>query len=342
MIKKVSKFIQDDYLNKYRLVSRNPVKTHKTSLQDIIVKRDLQHLDSEEEDGDFMYKIFGGNGDGHSPSRVLIVGKAFTGKSILCQKYAYDWAKPDFHPPEPFNQFKIVVWLKLCEVEGTLDEILEQEVFRGRLTEVEKARFFSYMKKHPNQFLFLLDGVSECDLDKLTDIQNFLLDKNFGGVYLIATVRPHQDRKLNDAFHSRYCIPGYNKDNIFEYISKFFRKDTKKGEELKEHLENNVNYIELAENPLLTLVLCEVWDEQSELPTITRFLDRYADVVLEWFENKRKFGEGITSQNILSSLENLAGSYLYKEEKSQFSQDELTKYKVERFLATATKFSASK
>ena len=322
MIKKVSEFIKNDYLNKYRMVRCNPTKPHMTRFQEIFVKRDLHHLDSEGEHDDFMYKIFESSDSAHSPSRVLIVGKSFTGKSILCQKYAYDWANPDFQSPEPFDQFKIVVWLKLCEVQGNLDEILEQEVFHSRLTEHEKSKFFSYMKKNPRDFLFLLDGVSECNLDELPDLKSFLFDKRFGDVYLIATVRPCTDGKLNEAFHSRYRIAGFSKSNIFDYVSRFFRNDTKKGEDLKECLESDVNsiFMELAENPLLTLVLCEMWNEESKLPTMTRFCRRYTSVVLE------RFGE---AEDVLLSLENLAWLCFSEEEKWHFSQEELSKCKVE-------------
>ncbi len=336
----VSKFIQNDYVNKYAKINRNPLKPQQTPLQEVFVKPDLTLVDDScnplRSDSDLMYKIFEANVVNQSPSRVLLCGQAFTGKSVLCQKYAHDWANPDFPSPEPFNQFKVVFLLKLCDVKGTLEDILEREVFCGRLTEDEKAKFFSYMKKHPKEFLFLLDGVDECDLDKPADINNFLLDKHYRGVYLIATSRPKLNNgwlEISKAFHSRYCVAKYGKDSVFEFISKYFYHNEAKGKELKECLESNNDLMELAGIPLVTLLICELWNEQHDnFLTLTKLLGYYTNVALKLCNRDKDTAlQDVLSsyeQSVLSNYEELAMQGIEKE-KTQFTHDELTEYEVQ-------------
>ena len=338
-VNKVSEFIRKDYLIKYAKVNRNELKPQQTSLREVFLKPGLQLVDTDscdsvQNDCDSMYKVFGASSDSQSPSRVLIYGQAFVGKSILCQKYAHDWANPNFQCPKPFNQFKIVIFIKLSEVNGTLEEILERVVFCDRLTADEKAKFHSYMKKYPHELLFLLDGVSECPEDVLTHIKNVLLDQEYRGAYLIATIRPapkyNQCLKLSKDFHARYCITGYSKASVLEYISKYFRQNKTKSEKLKECLESDSDLMQLAKIPLVTLVLCELWNEQLDQSlTKSKLLDRYTYVVHKLFNLKS--GEEITLQDVLSNHGPLAVSGM-REDKTQFTQDELTNCKVQRLF----------
>jgi hypothetical protein len=282
-----------------------------------------------------MYNVFDASKVHGSPTRVLLYGKAFIGKSILCQKYVFDWAEgsqPDF------PSFKIVILLKLSHAQGTLEECLEKEIFCKRLDENEKAMFFSYMNKHPEEFLFLLDGVDECNLDELTNIQDFLLDKIYRGVYLIATVRLELNDKLleiSKAFHCRYRIAGYSEDNVLKFISKYFDHDEKKRKTSLDFLESNSDFMELPWIPLVTLVMCEFWDDNKDnLLTMTKLLRRYTDVVPMFHKYKfvkKDEKKEIRPQDVFSTHQHLAVSAM-TEDQTQFTQDTLTHHKVQTFF----------
>ena len=325
VVDKVSNLLKTDYLQNGKF-DCNPCKPQQIPLKDLFVKPFIQHIDytfafdSPGEGGVSMNEIFSphdGSDSSVSPSRVLIYGNSFTGKSILCQKYAQDWANQD--PSSPLGKFKVVIFLKLCDVKGTFEEIIETHVFRKQLTQVEKTKFFRYMNQHPDQFLFILDGISECNLEELHDIEKFLLDKGHGRFFVIATTRLEvQDcRKLCKTFHSRYRICGYNKQDVLDYVSKYFRHDKAKCDELKEYLENDKDLMELAKTPLIAMIICELWQEKDKLLTITQVLSYYTSMVIKL----------IKLQENLSALEDLAIRRVTKT-KEEFGLEELSQCKV--------------
>ena len=334
VVNRVSEFIQKDYSNKYAKVNRNPMKEQQTPLKQVFLEPDLELIDCccETVRNCSMYQVFEDNNVNQSPTRVLLYGQAFVGKSTLCQKYVYDWP---LNYPAGFPPFKIVVLLKLRDAKGTLEECLESEVFRGRLNKNEKAKFFSYMKKRPEEFLFLLDAIDECNLEELPNIKNILLEKAYPGVYLIATVRMELNDKcleISKAFHGRYHITGYGKDIVDKFVSSYFQYDGTNREKLSEFFESNPDLKELPWVPLVMLVICEYWDEQDDKSlTMTKLLRRYIDVVLEFFKKFKSVDEEIKLQDVFSSHQSFALFGMTKEQ-TEFTQDQVTDHKVRRYF----------
>ena len=335
IVNRVSKFIQKDYSNKYAKVNRNPMKQQQTPLEQVFLEPDLELIDCccETARNCLMYDVFKANNVNESPTRVLLYGQAFIGKSTLCQKYVYDWSSTS---SPGFPSFKVVILLKLRDAKGTFEECLESEVFCGRLNKNEKAKFFSYMKKRPEEFLFLLDGIDECNLEELPDIKNFLFDKAYREVYLIATVRQELNDKwleMSKAFHRRYHITGYGKEMLDKFVFSYFRHDSTKREKLCEFFERNSDVKELPWVPLVTLVICEFWDEQDDKSlTMTRLLRRYINFVLEFFEKFKFVDKKSKLQNVSSSSHQSLAWFGMTEEKTEFTLDQLTSHKVRRFF----------
>ncbi|XP_028396571.1 uncharacterized protein LOC114520492 [Dendronephthya gigantea] len=333
VVNKVSEFLRNDYLSKYEKVNRNPLNPAQTQIQKVFVKPELRSVDDschcvEGGGRDLMYRIFESNNVGRPPRRVLICGHCFIGKTMLCQKYVYDWADVNCKTPEPFANFKIVILLKICEVQGekTLKEILEQEIFCNRLEEDEKEKFISYMKQHPSEFLFLLDGVNEGDLEHMTVVNNILMGKDLKDVYLIATTRPEQRKGFLEfckTFNARYCISSYNENAVKEFVSNFFVDETK-CKRLLEQLENNKDLMEVAKTPLVRLVMCELMkkDAQDMSLTLTKVLDSYTDVVIRLYDLKMG-EENEEIVNILNRYESFALSEVMKtgEESTSLAKD---------------------
>lgn len=322
--RKVSELTRQYYQSNYSKVNRNPLKPHQTLLTDVFTSSEMKHLDNSrvpdkinpaQNGSDMMYSIF------RESRRVLFYGEAFSGKSILCQKYAYDWANSLATSTHPFNQFKVVIFLQLCKVKGSFEEILEQEVFCGYLTEQEKANFSDYMTKNPQKLLFILDGIHECTLEDLPDIRNFLLNNFFRGVYLIATMCTELNPTLlevSNSFHTRYFVSGYSLASVKEYAKRYFGENEEKYTALSEFVESNSDVMKLARIPLVTLVMCELWDVMGELLTVTKLLECYKDVVCKLY--KFKYG-GVECE--IGAFEELAAQGM-SEDTALFEHDKLT------------------
>ena len=98
--------------------------------------------------------------DGKRVNRVFIQGDAGSGKSTLLSNVAYKWAKQDSE--SPLMQFTLVFMIGVHEIdkEGNLvdaifDQILEED------SVVSREGLTTYIKSHPKEVLYLIDGLDE-------------------------------------------------------------------------------------------------------------------------------------------------------------------------------------
>lgn len=323
----------------YGTINQYPWVVQKKPLKKFFTALNLkpEYYSCEQSCGDLMYNIFDGWEGSASPTRVLLFGSPGTGKTTLCQKYVYDWANSGLKARPPFDQFKVVVFLKLNDLKGTLEEIMEGQVFCNRLTPEERQMFFSYMREHPEVFLFILDGINECNLDELPDIKNFLEDKSYKGVFLIATSRPELTSSWMDLynhFHAHFRVKGYSNVKVLEFIGSYL-KENEEAQKLREHIQASSNLMKLGKIPLLTPIICELWKESHKLPTLptmTKLLNYFVIVVVRLFCFKKKIEWNSEScQHSLDCLGKLALDGVMRNS-MQYTLHELQQHGVDQTL----------
>lgn len=321
IVEKVSQNIRQDYLRNLAKMNRNPLKQCQSYLSDFVVNVTLKAIDDKPKGAKDSLSVDDLFQSTHE-QRILITGAPFTGKTTLAQKLAFDWAS---HLLPCLEHFKVVFFIKLCQSRDfslTLQDIFEREELGN---ENEKKVFFDYMKRKPQKFLLLIDGIDECELDDGCELKELLNGHIYKNLPIIVTSRPHIQNnwfELSKTFHSRYEIYGLSEQNIENYIENYFGDNEKTSKALKEFVQRNSDLMNLARYPLVVLTLCKIWDEKNQSCTATILLQMFIQMVINL--SMRKTGRNMDNIDVLLSFDTLlannASSTEFTEEKLKSCQ----------------------
>ena len=205
------------------------------------------------------------NGNHQLLKRLLILGRAGIGKSILCQYITHQWTSGQF-----WTQFKAVFWIKLRNLNterypsnpGNYSwiDVLNREHFGNSLSVEEKNFLQTEIEDNPSQFLFLLDGY-----DELTpEARNGYLEPAFSQLknkeYSLITSRPQTVTDLQ--VDRRLEVMGFSGKDIKIYIQRFFNRT---GEVNNTHTNALLDFLKrqpmiwaIAHIPLQLSMICQL------------------------------------------------------------------------------------
>ncbi|XP_071801319.1 NLR family CARD domain-containing protein 4-like isoform X2 [Asterias amurensis] len=210
------------------------------------------------------------HGDGIK--RVILKGLAGRGKSTIIDKMAYDWACG-----EALQQFELVFVIRMSAVEQStelIDSIFEQVLDED--TGVDKNSLSSYISHNQDRVLILFDGFDELKtpvLDKALfgSILKILNRKKERECFVVVTTRPSHYNKLvtgsliQEPF-TLIRVEGFDKEDIKKYVKRFYSDDHNKADRLIQTIKSSNVLADLAKSPMLLLMLCILWREDSKLP----------------------------------------------------------------------------
>ncbi|XP_070550597.1 baculoviral IAP repeat-containing protein 1-like [Ptychodera flava] len=205
----VQKRLQLKYKEKYRCV-----KTIKQSLNmdKLYTSVDVWTDELGVENGERLediHQIFDNYGNA---TRIQLQGAAGTGKSVICKRLAYDWACGS--RPDRYNK-KIVLLLELRDIAtgsehtSVICEILNQLISKD--SKLTKANIAKILENDAESILFLLDGLSEVDKNKLekSGIVDLIERKMYERSMVVMTTRPYhsllkdsQSRVINNSLEN--------------------------------------------------------------------------------------------------------------------------------------------
>ncbi|XP_022083494.1 NACHT, LRR and PYD domains-containing protein 3-like isoform X1 [Acanthaster planci] len=204
---------------------------------------------------------------------AVLSGLAGSGKTTLFDKIASDWAVGC----PVLKKYKLVFLLKMFALEQGSD--LTDAVFDQLLaedTKVEKNALWSYIKTNPHQVLLLLDGFDELmttSLDKSSfgSILKILNGKLCRGCTVLVGTRPSHFERLvtRDLVGEQFAhvsVMGFNKEDMREYVKKFYSDDSDQAEGLLARIQSSNLLSTLAASPMLLLLMCLLWKDHSTLP----------------------------------------------------------------------------
>ncbi|XP_022111300.1 NACHT, LRR and PYD domains-containing protein 3-like [Acanthaster planci] len=227
--------------------------------------------------------------DGHPINRAIFKGTPGIGKTTFFDKLAYDWAKG----AAVLKQFQLVFVLKMRSLkqESNLIDALFDQLLDS--TEISKVDLAAFIATRADEVLFLLDGFDEFMMDNPEE-KNFgsiLKTLNQKGKYkdccAFVTTRPsHYDKLVQKCLIQRpfahVNVMGFGDEDIKTYMERFYHDDLSKAKGLIERIRSSTVLLDLAKSPMLLLLMCLLWKENSSLPeTMSRLYNESVEYIFK-------------------------------------------------------------
>ncbi|XP_033642733.1 NACHT, LRR and PYD domains-containing protein 12-like [Asterias rubens] len=269
--------------------------------------------------------------EGTPIKRIVISGSAGIGKTTLIDKIAYDWAMGN---SETLNKFKLVFALKMGSLQQSSN--LEDAIFEKLLAKdtVDESALKEFIDKNQDKVLILLDGFDECKITT-TDTSSFgsilkVINRKLGPeCWVVITSRPPLDKLVNSSLvmkpFTHVRVEGFSKTDINEYVNKFFPDDHDKASKLIEQIELSDTLSDLAESPMLLLLMCLLMgSKENTLPdTMTRLYNKALNYI---FKRKTRDIKDAEISRILISIGKVAlGSLISRDQSFAFREGDFEK-----------------
>ena len=147
------------------------------------------------------------------------------GKTTLCRKIWWDWARKEF---TAFSIAFLVYLRKVKPNKSIEDVIIEQNPILEELrTPVTPAKIRNILRKFGNRCLLILDGYDEYDRSTNEEVSKIINGEKYLFCNLIVTSRPHRSSPNLTKF-SVVRIEGFNRDKAKQCASKILKDDERK------------------------------------------------------------------------------------------------------------------
>ncbi|XP_038062688.1 uncharacterized protein LOC119733180 isoform X2 [Patiria miniata] len=242
--------------------------------------------------------------------KILLCGGAGTGKSTLLVKVANSCITLSSKPL--LGRFDLVLWIKLRQMQQSscvLDAIFDQILARN--TKLTKHIVKGFIDDHESGIALLLDGVDEIPSHVLESeegvyrVQDILQSRVLSKSFVLVTTRPHLTEYVLSCDHQYAVVEtiGFTPQDRDQYIRLNLPDDADMGDKLISNLKDNANLQEMAVVPIISQMLCIVWENQQSLPE--RITELYADFALALFKRRNK---DMSDEQVMSNMMSIIDS----------------------------------
>ena len=215
------------------------------------------------------------------PRVVLIEGDPGMGKSVYCQRLAFDWANKQDEWDASFPAIDLLLFLRCNNINSDIWAAIEDQILPADINEHAKESFFKYVQQNQSKVLLLLDGLDEADPYTLDMYYSLLQGKHLSRCHFIITCRPEVAKKVRPYCDTLWEIVGFTKQDAESFIRRYFQGKGDLAERLIGQLEADSfsNLGVLTKTPLNVAILCGLCEDlEGVLPTNGTQL--YIEIVL--------------------------------------------------------------
>ena len=194
-------------------------------------------------------------------TRILVYGRPGIGKSTFCKKAAYDWSKT---LKEILMDFTILLLIKLrdvCDLEDIRD-VLRASKLLASDGPISVDSLYDYIINNQDKVLLILDGYDEYSCAKEhSPILAIWKGEQLRDCHVIVTTRQLKCDELRGPSHVQLEIQGFKSWERKRTYARKFMASEQDCDEFMSYLEEKDLY-DMAEIPLLLLMLCILWKEK--------------------------------------------------------------------------------
>ena len=184
--------------------------------------------------------------------KIVIKGDPGMGKTTLCKKIAWDWAR------NLFTEYHIVffVYLKFVKPQDVIENvIIKQNPYIAGLNITER-KIEVILTKYGSRCLLILDGLDEHPLGSNKDVVKIINGEKCLDCNIIVTSRPHSTRKIEKYFSMIARVEGFTEIKAEQFASKILT-DTEKVEAVLDFEPADFrNDVPIYRCPILLSFLC--------------------------------------------------------------------------------------
>ena len=207
-------------------------------------------------------------GDEHHPirRRILVYGRPGIGKSTFTQKVAVDWANGRKKILEKFNLLLLIRLRDVCGISDLCTMLKTAELLSAD-DPMAVNNLCEYVRQNQEKVLLILDGYDEYSGGKSSLIHQIWRGSQLRDCCVMITTRPVKEDELRVPSHAQFEINGFDSLEQKKQFAKKVLLVEEDVEGLLKYLDKH-DLVEMAEIPLLLLMLCLLWKEKKhQLPT---------------------------------------------------------------------------
>ena len=188
------------------------------------------------------------------------------GKTVFTQKAAFDWSQQRYQ--ETIGAFELVLLIRLRDVCNLHDvsSIFKASQLLANDGKISVDDLYDYVRNHQEKVLLILDGYDEYSAGEQSPVDEIWERNQLSDCCVIVTSRQMTTDKLTEPSDAQFEINGFDGERQQEFARRFL-KDEDDVRKFRDYLSEQ-DLEDLAEIPLLLLILCLLWKEKDrkELP----------------------------------------------------------------------------
>ena len=188
------------------------------------------------------------------------------GKTVFTKKAAFDWSQQRYQ--ETIGAFELVLLIRLRDVCNLHDvpSIFKASQLLANDGKISVDDLYDYVLNHQEKVLLILDGYDEYSAGEQSPVDEIWKRNQLSDCCVIVTSRQMATDKLRLPSDAQFEINGFDDERQREFARRFL-KDENDVQEFRNYLWQQ-HLKDLAEIPLLLLILCLLWKEKDrkELP----------------------------------------------------------------------------